>query len=269
MPDREACAAKLAVAIEQAPSLDTKLSLLEIVGAVGGKNALGSVAAAAANKEEKLQDAGTKLLGAWTTDDAAPVLLDLAKGKTGEKYQTRALRGYIRIARQFVLPEQQRMEMVQKAFEAANQPAEKKLVLDVLKRYPSKENLDLAMKAMAIPELKQDASAATLVIAQKLGAKGIDVKDAIAKAGFDKVKLEIVKAEYGAQNSQKDVTNIIRKNSGDYLLIALPAASYNSAFGGDPAPGNRKQLKIQYKINDKPAEATFAEDEMIILEMPK
>lgn len=71
------------------------------------------------------------------------------------------------------------------------------MVLEVLKRYPSSESLALSIAAMKIPELKEDATAATLAIAQKLDGKGLDLKALLATAGLDHVKLEIVKAEYG------------------------------------------------------------------------
>ena len=38
----------------------------------------------------QLQDTSSRLLGEWMTIDAAPVLLDLAKTGSGEKYQARA-----------------------------------------------------------------------------------------------------------------------------------------------------------------------------------
>ena len=46
--------------------------------------------------------------------------------------------------------------------EAARQPAEQKLVLEVLKRYPNLEMLKLAVKAAQVPELKDDATEAAL-----------------------------------------------------------------------------------------------------------
>ena len=95
------------------------------------------------------------------------------------------------------------------------------------------------------------------------------IEAAFAKAGLGKVKLEIVKAEYGAGSTQRDVTGVLQKYAGDLQLISLPAATYNEAFGGDPAAGAVKQLKIQYRINGKPSEATFAENALIILPMPK
>ena len=118
----EACAAKLEAAINAAGGA-TKVQLLDIVGEVGGTKALATVAAAAKAGEESLADAATRLLGKWMTVDAAPVLLELAAAPIGEKYQTRALRGYIRIARQFVLPDQERAEMCSKALAASKEPS--------------------------------------------------------------------------------------------------------------------------------------------------
>jgi HEAT repeat protein len=268
MPDREACAGELSAALQRTPSVPTKVALLDILGAVGGTKALAAMAAAAKSTNPQLQDASTRLLGEWMTADAAPVLLYLAKSAPGEKYQVRAMRGYIRIARQFDLPEQQRIEMSQQALAAAR-PAEQKLALDVLERYPSAEAFQVAAQAMQTPELKEDATQAVLVIAQKLAAKGVDVREQLSKAGLEPVKLEIVKAEYGAGSTQKDVTAVLQKYAGNLPLVGLPSPSYNANFGGDPLPGSVKQLKVQYRINGKPGEATFAENAPILLPMPK
>jgi hypothetical protein len=167
------------------------------------------------------------------------------------------------------MPEPSRVAMCQQAFNACGRPAEQKLVLDVLKLYPSGEAIQVAIKAMQIPGLKDEAAQATLVIAQQLGNTDLDVKELLAEAGFEKVKLEIDKAEYGAGSTQKDVTAIVQKQAGDLPLITLPAAGYNASFGGDPLPGIAKQLKIKYRINGKAGEATFAENALIILPAPK
>jgi len=184
MPDREACAAELATAVEQSSALPTKGTLLQILGEVGGTNALAAIGAAAKSGEDQLQDVSSRLLGKWMTADAAPVLLDLAKTTAEEKYQIRALRGYIRIARQFTLPMPQRTQMCQKAIEASRRPAEQKMVLEVLKRYPSMANFKLAATMQQKPELKEEASQVMLSIAQKLGDKGGEVNKLLSQAGL-------------------------------------------------------------------------------------
>ncbi len=268
MPDRETCATQLTAAFEKSAS-STKIALLEILGAVGGANALNTIGAAAKSSDPQLQDISTRLLGEWMTIDSAPVLLDLAKSAPGAKYQVRALRGYIRIARQFTMTEEQRVEMCQNAIAVSRQPAEQKLVLEILKRYPNPEMLSLAIEAAETPELKEDATQAALVIAQKLGVQTEEILALLSKLGLEKVKLEIIKAEYGAGTTQKDVTETLRKGTSDNQLIVLSNSSYNEAFGGDPASGTPKQLKIQYRINGKASEATFVENAVIVLPLPK
>ncbi len=167
MPDREACAEKLATAVAAA-SGDTKVKLLEIAGDVGGTKALATVKAAAMSGEESLADAATRLLGKWMTADAAPVLLDLAAAPIGDKYQTRAIRGYIRIARQFALADAERAEMCKKALAAAKDAADRKSVLEILPRYPSSAMLAVAEQASKLPGLDAEAKAAADAIRAKL-----------------------------------------------------------------------------------------------------
>jgi hypothetical protein len=62
---------------------------------------------------------------------------------------------------------------------------------------------------------------------------------------------------------------MLRKRAGDLPLITLAAGSYNASFGGDPASGVVKKLRVQYRINGKSGEASFAENALIILPMPK
>lgn len=182
MPDREACAGELAAAVAKS-SVEVKSALLEICAAVGGTKALQTVALAAKDADPALKDVSSRLLGDWMTIDAAPVLLDLAKNGPADKFQVRAMRGYIRIARQFVLAEPERVDMAAKAWEAARQPAEQKLVVDVLKRYPSLGTLKIALQAVNTPEVKDEATQAAQAIAKKLG----DNKEAVelmSKAGI-------------------------------------------------------------------------------------
>ena len=173
------------------------------------------------------------------------------------------------MVRKFPMPAEQRAEMCQKALDLARQEAEQKFVISVTEIHPSPETLAIAIKLMKNAALKEDATRATLTIAQKLGAKGINVGEQLSAAGFEKVKVEIVKAEYGSGATQKDVTAIIAKQVTSIPLISLPAENYNASFGGDPTPGAVKQLKVQYKINGKGGEATFAENALIVLPLPK
>jgi HEAT repeat protein len=268
MPDREACAEKLVAAMAPV-AVPAKCRFLEILSVLGGAKALQAVGAAAKDADPELRDNASRLLGEWMSVDAAPVLLDLVKTAADPKYETRALRGYIRLLRQFAMPDDQRAAMCRTALQAAKRDAEKKLVLEVLQRYPSVDSMRLAVEMAKLPSLKDEATAVSLIIAEKLGGQSVDVQKLLAHVGHEPVKVEIIKAEYGAGANVKDVTTMLRKHVRDWPLIVLPSSSYNGVFGGDPAPGIVKQLKVQYRMNGKAGEASFQENATIMLPMPK
>jgi HEAT repeat protein len=148
MPDREACAAILARPLATA-SAPAKLMLLDVLGEVGGRQALATLAAAAASGEQPLEDAATRILGKWMTADAAPVLYEIAAATPGGKFKTRALRGYLRIARQFTLPDAERAAMCRKALAVTRDEADRKAVAEILERYPAVAAL-MAAEAEAV-----------------------------------------------------------------------------------------------------------------------
>jgi hypothetical protein len=169
MADRDGCVTKLASALEKAPA-EMKVMLLDTIGAVGGSRAVATMSTAAKSGDESLEDAATRLLGKWMTADAAPILLELATAEPGGKFKTRALKGYIRIARQFVLADAERAAMCQKALAAATAEADRKAVLEILERYPSAATLAVAEAAEKVPGLEGDAKRVANSIRGKLAA---------------------------------------------------------------------------------------------------
>ena len=167
MADRDGCATKLAAALDKAPA-EAKVMLLDVIGEVGGTKAVETMAVAARSGDESLEDAATRLLGKWMTADAAPVLLALATAEPGGKFKTRALRGYIRIARQFALPDGERAEMCRKVLAAAKEDADRKAVLEILVRYPSGATLAVAEEAAKLPGLEAEATKAANEIRAKV-----------------------------------------------------------------------------------------------------
>lgn len=166
MADRDACAARIAEAVGTAgPRAGV---LVETLADVGGGLALAAVAAAAGSGDAALQDAATRVLGKWMTADAAPVLLDLASTDKAGPYCGRAMKGYLRIARQFALPEAERAEMCRRALAAAQDPADRKAVIEILVRYPHAATLAVAKEACAIPDVADEAKAAVTTIEGKL-----------------------------------------------------------------------------------------------------
>jgi len=267
MPDREACAEKLVSALASAPAA-TKVSLLEIIGEVGGTKSLAALAAAARSDDPSLQDASTRLLGNWLTPDAGPALLDLAKTLPAGKFQSRAFRGYLRILRQFTPTDADRSRMGREAYAIARTADDRKAVLDAVRRTPTMDMLKLAAEAGETAELREEARIAVATLMSKMGDATPEAWALAGRLGLPKVQVEILRATYGAGDVQKDVTTPLRKVVGNTPLIPLPAAGYNASFGGDPAPGKPKRLAIQYKLNGTSGEASFAEDATILLPVP-
>lgn len=165
--DRDACTARLAFLLQGAPA-EVQTYLLDLIGQVGGPAALAVVAASANSPEAPIKDAATRVLGEWATPDVAPELLKIAQNDGEPRYRVRALRGYLRVARQLQLAPEKRLEMFHTAMQIAERDEERQLALDVLTRIPSAETLVLATTYLKQPALKQAAAQAALRIAPKL-----------------------------------------------------------------------------------------------------
>ncbi len=181
MPDRDACANVLAAAISDA-AVPAKCKLLESLGAVGGAKALAAITEASKASDADVQGAAAQALGDWMTPDAAPALLQMAKAAANDRLKVRALRGYLRIARQFVMSDDARLAMFHAALDAAHRDDERRLALDVLIRIPSSKTLALATDRLAQPALRDAAAEAAIAIGAKLaGDQPKAVEEAMQK----------------------------------------------------------------------------------------
>ena len=166
MPDRDAGAAVLLQSMTGA-SERAKVDLLDLLGVVGGSAALEGVSAATKDADEAIQDAATRVLGGWMSADVSPVLLELAK--TGpDKFKVRCLRGYLRVARQLKVPNQERIKMSSQALEIAERDDEKKLAFEILTRYPTGKSLSLVVPYLDHDSLKKSAAMAAVVISENV-----------------------------------------------------------------------------------------------------
>ncbi|HEX4415568.1 MAG TPA: HEAT repeat domain-containing protein [Lacipirellulaceae bacterium] len=170
MPDREATAGQLAEAMGGA-STESKARFLRILGAMGGPKALATIAVAVRENDPELRDVGTQVLGQWMTADAAPLLLEIAKSPAQDKFQGRALRGYLRIARQQKMPDAERLGMFREGMEISKRAEDRQLTLDILKRCPSAETVQLASSYMEDKQLRQHAVETAIFIAEKIKDK--------------------------------------------------------------------------------------------------
>lgn len=162
----EETAQTLAQAMEGA-SIEQQQLILNQLAAIGGETALKTMVAAARSNEDALQNTATDLLGKWVTIDVAPPLLDLAQSLENRKYQIRALRGYIRVARQLNMTPAERLEVCRNTLANAERNDEKKLVFEVLRRYPTPEAVNFTINLLKEKDLNVAASATIVSWAER------------------------------------------------------------------------------------------------------
>jgi len=183
MPDRDATVAKLTSYLRGA-SNETVQFVMDELRRIGGAKALAAVANAANSDDATRREYATQALGGWLDTSAAPVLLELAQSEGATKYGIRGIRGYIRLARQFSMPEDQRVAMCREALRAAKRDEDKKLVLAVLQRYPSLGMLRIAVDTAKNPSMKGAALDAARVVASKIKGQSTEVESLLVEAGL-------------------------------------------------------------------------------------
>ena len=164
---RPVCVDQLSRAMERT-SGNARLMLLEQIAAVGGPEALQTVADQARRGDDATRDAATRLLGEWLSADAAPHLLALAQNLREPKYRIRALRGYVRCARQLDMTPEQRLEVCRNVLEVADRKEEKLLIFEVLRRFPSVDGLQLAVSLLSDAQLRDQAARTILATADSV-----------------------------------------------------------------------------------------------------
>lgn len=165
--DMESCAEKLTNLLSKARPAQ-KSTLLRVLSSIGGTNALRSVRAAVNDPDTQVRTAALRALGAWKTADAAPDLLELAKITSNPNDKTLCLRGYLGLAARPDIPVNQRLSMCRQAAGLIQRNAEKKLLLSALGSISSPDSLALIMPYLDDPATREEASMATVAIAEKL-----------------------------------------------------------------------------------------------------
>ncbi|MHA1600683.1 MAG: HEAT repeat domain-containing protein [Alphaproteobacteria bacterium] len=159
-----------------------KSILLQVLGVIGGPDALEAVRKAANDSNSQVRTAAVRSLCGWKTADAAPDLLKLAKTSTDRAGKTAALRGYISLVRDENLATADKLAICKQAAELIQRNQETKLLLGVLGNVPSLEALSMAMAHLDDATTKLEASFAAVAIGEKIvGRHPKEVRNALQK----------------------------------------------------------------------------------------
>ncbi len=195
---REECAAAVAEIFKK-ETIEQQLKTLPLLKQIGGQTALNAVADACSGQT---LDKATQILGEWNTPEDGPrlaeICLAIAQQAKDNKYHSRGIRGYVRVARQFKLPIATKIEMCKTAFATARRAEDKALIFEVFKRNINAENVAAALEYAQYPEFKDAACEAAVFVAEKIRvsqpawnwnkASGDAAKDAAAKTLVDGMK---------------------------------------------------------------------------------
>jgi hypothetical protein len=147
-----------------------KSALLHVLGAMGGPQALDAVRKAATDSNTTVRDAAIRVLCGWSTADAAPDLLKLARA-SGGTHRTAALRGYITLIRDENLSTEKKLAMCRQADALIERTEEKRLLLGALSTAPSLEALSMAMANLDNRSTRNEAGFAAAAIGKSIAER--------------------------------------------------------------------------------------------------
>ncbi len=155
-----------------AGSVETRASLLAVMGQAGHNDGLPVLRAALKDAAPEVRRAAILGLSDWPSAEPLSDLLGIAKDPQNKAHQVLALRGYIKLAS---LPSgrtpAQTIELLGTAFGLASQPEEKKAVLGLLPKYACPEAQKLAEQALADETVAKEAKSASDRVKRLLAEK--------------------------------------------------------------------------------------------------
>jgi type 1 glutamine amidotransferase/HEAT repeat protein len=146
-------------------------SLLQVLGRIGDRKALGVLRADLNSKNEEVKTAAIRALSEWPTSEPLDDLLAVAKNATNKIHQILALRGYIRLIDiNNTRPPSFSLNMYKTAMELATETNEKRLVLSGLANVHCMGALNYVLNFISDPVLKGEAQVAAVNIANGIFA---------------------------------------------------------------------------------------------------
>ncbi|MCK4853542.1 MAG: HEAT repeat domain-containing protein [Bacteroidales bacterium] len=168
MPENADQSASIIGALGNAEDPEVLASLINIIGMIGDGKDLDVLREYLESGEEGVQLAVIRALSGWP--DAGPMedLKQLASSTDDQRKHTLALRGYVDV----VLADNQmsnddKFREIRHAYDLSTSTAEFRIVISGLSRIGSLEALDMAVRLLENPELRKEAEAAVVRIAEQ------------------------------------------------------------------------------------------------------
>lgn len=205
--DPAATAEKVAGRLDQAHPAATA-ALLRVLAGLGGSRALQAIRAAAQGGSGEVKETAVRALCNWTTPEAAPDLIALARNADNPSHRLLALRGYIRLANDESLPAQRRLTMCAEVRSMLGRDDEKRLWLGALSSIPSPGALELISPLISDSGVGEEACAAAVAVVARL-LRAPDASQPQLKAHLPAIAEALEKARLRTGNAQ--LQNAIRE----------------------------------------------------------
>jgi HEAT repeat protein len=157
--------------LREATTPEGKNSLLQVLGSLGGPQALGALRQATQDPNSEVRLAVARLLADWPSDEPLRDLLSTVRGATESQLRLVALRGLIRlIGRNEARSPKEALDLYREAMSLTSSASEKRMVLSGLAEVRTLAALEYAASFLSDPVLRPEAEAALLALARGIVA---------------------------------------------------------------------------------------------------
>jgi len=248
--DKSARAEHVISALSEADT-EARVSLLRVLGRLGGKQALKAVKSALESDDKQVKTVAVRALAEWPGTGATDVLIEVARNASDATHRVLALRGYIRLAgMKGQRSAKQTVDMFEKAMEMADRAQEKRMILSGLSNVPHVDALRLARSAMDEKGLRAEAQSASLSIARAISGLhseiALDTLRQIRKnAVQDRVREQAVQAIEAIKRSEDYITGWLvagpytegGKGPEELFNVKFPPEKGGQRVSWRPVPG--------------------------------
>ena len=204
--DLEARSAPILQALQTAGG-PAHLTLLNVLGRIGGQQSLVAVRAAAQDQDPKVRDAALRALAEWPDATAAADLLGVVKTSTNQTHQVLAFRAYVRVCRlRTARPAAETASLLAAGLAVAKRPDQKREALGGLAEVRDLLALQTVEPYLDDPSVKEEAASAAVRISRDI----CDKNPAAVKAAMEKV-LGLTKNEGLQRDAREALARAKRK----------------------------------------------------------
>ena len=244
--DRNQRASALLARLKTVDSTPAKVSFVRVLGRLGDVNAIETLRTMRASTDAALSDAAFRAMVDWPGTDFFDQMRQLATGSGDETQKVLAFRAYIRmLASGEAKTDTQIIDELAGAMKMTDRPQEQRLVLSALGAYGTPKALELALAAMANPELKAEAEVAVVGISEKL----LPTAPEKAMTALEAVKSQTANA--ALKDQAQKLLNDVEKRVGFIVTWQIAGPYMEAGKGGDAL------LDVAFEPETDSAKATW------------